>query len=283
MLPRTTIALALLFIPGLAAAEDLPTAPLTGRVTDSKNGGPVENAQVFVADAAGHEQVLLTDRFGRYALDVLPGTYVVAFAYGQSQTVGHVTVDPDHPAVLDGKIDSRSNEVIVIQEKRQPKVRPRPLNYSSRRAPPYSDEAVEKDAWTRAWMVLDVSPTGEVSRFKFLKRPGYDLEKIASDEVFKLAFSPARDDAGNAVRAWVVWGIEWPSNGWLRTMFGTRTGMPPMVARSAFIPFPARAQSESVPCKGSGPMHLGSMYPTYRDCSKPDLNRMPNEPWVVKP
>jgi hypothetical protein len=30
-------------------------------------------------------------------------------------------------------------------------------------------------------------------------------------------------------------------------------------------------------------MHLGSMYPTYRDCSKPDLTRMPNEPWVVKP
>ena len=283
MLARQTLSLALLFIGGVTVADSSPTVPLTGKVIDKTNGGPVENAQVYVSDAAGHERVLTTDRFGRYAIDLAPGTYVVAFAYGDSQQVGHVTIEADRAATLDGKVDSRSNEVIVIKEHRQPKVLPKPLNYSPRRAPPYSDEAIAKDAWTRSWMVLDVSPSGEVTRFKFLKRPGYDLENIARDEVFKLSFEPARDDTGKPVRAWVVWGIEWPSNGWLTTMFGTRTGMPPMVARSAFMPFPARLQSESVPCKGSGPMHLGSLYPTYRDCSRPDLSRMANEPWVVKP
>jgi len=257
MLARQTLSLALLFIGGVAVADSSPTVPLTGKVIDKTNGGPVENAQVYVSDAAGHERVLTTDRFGRYAIDLAPGTYVVAFAYGDSQQVGHVTIEADRAATLDGKVDSRSNEVIVIKEHRQPKVLPKPLNYSPRRAPPYS--------------------------FKFLKRPGYDLENIARDEVFKLSFEPARDDTGKPVRAWVVWGIEWPSNGWLTTMFGTRTGMPPMVARSAFMPFPARLQSESVTCKGSGPMHLGSLYPTYRDCSRPDLSRMANEPWVVKP
>jgi hypothetical protein len=31
-------------------------------------------------------------------------------------------------------------------------------------------------------MVVDISPTGEVMRLKFLKRPGYDLDAIAISE-----------------------------------------------------------------------------------------------------
>jgi len=30
-------------------------------------------------------------------------------------------------------------------------------------------------------------------------------------------------------------------------------------------------------------MSLSSIYPTYRDCSIPDLSRMSNERWIVKP
>jgi hypothetical protein len=203
--------------------------------------------------------------------------YDVAFTFGTSRTMGHVSVEPGHPAALDGKVDSSSGEVIVIQDKLSPKVLPKPLNFSDRRTPPYSEEAIDKDAWTRAWMVLDISPAGEVTRFKFLKRPGYDLENIAASEVFKLRFDPARDDHGKAVRTWLVWGIEWPSNVWLVTFLGVRSGMPPLIG------FPPRRMSDYVPCKGSGPMLLGSLYPTYRDCSEPDLSRMPNEPWIVKP
>jgi hypothetical protein len=174
-------------------------------------------------------------------------------------------------------LDGISGEVIVIHDRPAPKVPPRPINFSDRKTPPYSDEAIDKDAWTRAWMVLDISPTGEVTRFKFLRRPGYDLEKIAASEVFKLRFEPARDAAGKPMATWLVWGIEWPSNVWLVTFLGVRTGMPPLVG------FPPRRMSDYVPCKGSGPMLLGSLYPTYRDCSQPDLSRMQQEPWNVKP
>src|SRR5688572_12874788 len=50
-------------------------------------------------------------------------------------------------------------------------------------APTYSDAAIEHDAWTRAWMLLDIDDRGVVQRMKFLKRPGYDLEKIAIDRM----------------------------------------------------------------------------------------------------
>jgi hypothetical protein len=269
------LAIALVLLGGVAAADD--SVPLTGRVADLTNGGPVESAQVYVRDAHGHDRVAITDRTGRYTLDVQPGSYDVTFTFGSSHSEAHISVEPGRPATLDGKVDASSGEVIVIRDRPPPPVPPRPLNFSDRRTPPYSDEAIDKDAWTRAWMVLDVSTTGEVTRFKFLKRPGYDLEKIAASEVFKLRFDPARDATGKPVRSFLVWGIEWPSNVWLVTFLGVRTGMPPLVG------FPPRRMSDTVPCKGSGPMHLGSMYPTYRDCSEPDLSRLPNEPWIVKP
>jgi hypothetical protein len=275
--PIKTLAITLLLFSGFVHAEDDPVSRLSGHVTDVANGGPVEGARVHVGDAQGHERVVVTDRAGRYVIDVKPGTYDVTFTFGKSRTPGRVSIEPGRAAALDGKVDSGSGEVIVIQERLTPKVPPRPINYSARRTPPYSDEAIDKDAWTRAWMVLDISPSGEVTRFKFLKRPGYDLENIAASEVFKLRFEPARDGSGKAVRTWLVWGIEWPSNVWLVKFLGVRSGMPPLVG------FPPRSMSDYVPCKGSGPMLLGSLYPTYRDCSKPDLSRMPNEPWIAKP
>lgn len=180
--------------------------------------------------------------------------------------------DPPAP-----KVDDLQGEVIVIRDMVPPKVPPRPVGFSERRAPPYSDAAILRDAWTRAWMVIDISATGEVKRFKFLKRPGYDLEAIAASEVFRLKFEPARDDRGTPIETWLVWGIEWPANGWLNAMGIPRTTMPPIAG------FPPRSTAASVPCRGSGPMNLGSVYPTYRDCSMPDLSRMSSEPWVTRP
>lgn len=171
------------------------------------------------------------------------------------------------------------DEVIIIDEKPpRPAVEAKATNFSPRKTPPYSDEAIERDAWTRAWLLLDIDARGNVTRFKFLKKPGYDLEGIATREVFGLRFEPARDHKGRPQRTWMVWGIEWPSYWWLVTRLGVASGMPPVVG------FPPRSMAAHVPCKGSGPMNLGSLHPAYRDCSRPNLTRrhFAAQPWVQR-
>ena len=126
-------------------------------------------------------------------------------------------------------------------------------------------------------MLLEIDERGVVTRFKFLKRPGYDLEEIATSEVFKLRFAPARDARGKAMRTTMLWQIEWPSAWWLSTFVGTRSAMPKVVG------FPPRRQDDYVPCRGSGPMLLGSVRPTYKDCSLPDLTKVDSEAWVARP
>lgn len=269
-----------LIVVGIAALAsvvraDVPPSRLSGRVRDATHGGPVESALVLVSGPRGLERTLTTDRDGRYAAALAPGAYIVVFAYGPSRTSGRVTVEPGRGAVLDGSVDSIAGEVIVIRDKIAPPVSPRPTNFEPRKAPPYSDRAILSDAWTKAWLLLDVDETGRVTRLKFLRRPGYDLEKIATKEAFRLRFDPARDREGKPMRAWVVWPIEWPSAWWLSLFVGTRSAMPPIVG------FPPRRMDDYVPCRGSGPMNLGSLHPTYKDCSKPDLSKASSEPWVV--
>lgn len=270
------IAICLAVLPRLAAADGGVQCRLSGHVADVQYGGSVQGARVLVNDASGLRGSAVTDQAGRYSIEVPPGAYDVTFAHGASRSVEHVVVTEGCVASLDGQVDI-TGEVIVIQDEKPPRVPARPINYSPRRAPPYSDEALDKDAWTRAWLLLDVSPQGEVTRFKFLKRPGYDLERIAASEVFKLRFSPARDDRDRPMRVWVVWGIEWPANGWLMRFNLPRTMMPPVVG------FPPHSMASGVPCRGSGPMHLGSLYPTYRDCSTPDLSLAAKQAWIDRP
>lgn len=259
-----------------AAADSGVTCRLSGQVADIGGGKAVEGAKVVVSDRHGVREITTSNADGRYAVEVPPGDYAVAFEFGTSRTVNQVSVTPSCAARLDGKVDI-TGEVIVIQDQKPPAVPARPLNYQSRANPPYSDEAAGKDAWTRAWMLLDISSTGEVTQFKFLKRPGYDLERIATDEVFKLRFDPARDEHGEPMRIWLVWGMEWPSNAWLVAMNLPRSTRPPIVG------FPPRRMSDSVPCRGSGPWRFGSVFPTYRDCSQPDLTQFAREKWIVHP
>lgn len=168
-------------------------------------------------------------------------------------------------------------EVIVIRDRLPPTVKPTPKNYSSEKAPPYSDRAILSDAWTKAWLLLDINEAGKVTRFKFLKRPGYDLEKIAAAEAFRLVFEPGRDASNIPVQTLVVWAIEWPSVGWLEKLVGTRSRMPPLVGQPPHV----RRLSEYVPCKGSGPWKMDSVHKTYRDCSKPDPSAAEKEPWIT--
>ena len=168
-------------------------------------------------------------------------------------------------------------EVIVIEGQVPPTTPPRPTNFVKQKAPPYSDRAILSDAWTKAWLLLDVDEAGTVTQIKFLRRPGYDLEKIAVAEAFKLTFAPARDGANHPMRSNVVWEIEWPSAWWLSTFVGTRSAMPKIVG------FPPHRQDHYVPCRGSGPWAMGSIRPTYKDCSKPDLTKIATEAWIARP
>ena len=168
-------------------------------------------------------------------------------------------------------------EVIVIEGKAPPATPPKPTNFVKTKAPPYSDRAILSDAWTKAWLLLELDETGTVVRIKFLNKPGYDLEEIAVKEAFALKFKPALDGTKHPMRSTLVWEIEWPSAYWLGTFVGTRSAMPPVVG------FPPRRMDHYVPCRGSGPWAMGSIRPTYKDCSKPDLTKVATAPWIERP
>lgn len=165
-------------------------------------------------------------------------------------------------------------EVIVIEGKAPTATPPKPTNYVHQATPPYSDRAILSDAWTKAWMLLDIDEHGTVDRIKFLNRPGYDLDDIAIAESFKLHFTPALDNYGKPMRSSIVWEIEWPSAWWLNAFVGTRSTMPKIVG------YPPERQDAHVPCRGSGPLNMGSVRPTYKDCSKPDLSKIRTAPWI---
>jgi len=168
-------------------------------------------------------------------------------------------------------------EVIVIEGKAPPVTPPKATNFKKRATPPYSDRAVLSDAWTRAWLLLLIDEDGNVEAIKFLRKPGWDLEKIAMSEAFKLKFDPALDDRKRPMRSQLVWEMEWPSAWWLSTFVGVRSTAVPIVD------FPPRRLDSHVPCRGSGPMNLGSVHPVYKDCSKPDLTKIKTEAWIKKP
>lgn len=254
---------------------DAAAGELGGRITDRESGDPVEGALVHVSGAEGFEKVVTTDRDGRYRIDVAAGTYEVLILYGMSQARGRISLGADDVVVLDDQVATTLGEVVVVEGRpprrawRPPAVLPKAKNYSRVKAPPYSDSAILSDAWTRAWLLLDVDKAGVVQRMKFLKRPGYDLEPIAIAEAFKLRFEPARDARGRPTATPVIWLIEWPSHGWLIARIGIATRMPQSLAAH-------------VPCVGSGPLNLDSVHPTYRDCSEPDLSNATSETWILK-
>ena len=158
-------------------------------------------------------------------------------------------------------------ETIVIEDKAPKVVAPQPNKNYQRIAPRYSDIAIERDVWAKAWLVLALDERGTVTRVKLLKRPGYDLDQIAIDQAFKMKFAPAEDAFGRPMRSQLVWEIEWPSYGWMIAMEGLATRIPP--------------GTNSVPCAGSGPLHMDSVHPVYRDCSVPDLAKAAAVPWIT--
>jgi hypothetical protein len=179
----------------------------------------------------------------------------------------------------DGTPKTRGSEVIEIEgAPPPPKVKAKPKkrylargeldNIFLRPAPPYSDDAITSDTWSVAWMLLDISDKGKVTRVKFLKYPGHDLESIAVEQALKLKFEPAKDDDDKPVRSYIVFPIEWPSYWWLVIRTGLATGIP---------------DTSHIPCRGSGPLNMGSVHPTYRDCDPPEWEKANTEPWLTEP
>lgn len=272
MRPIHAVLAVLLAFTAIARADS--TSQLSGRVLDAKRGTPVESALVIVSDTRGIKHQVATDASGRFAVAVEPGSYLLTYVYGSSKSSGRVVVEPGKPAMIEGRLDATAGEVIVIRDKIQPPTPPRPQNHKWQKAPPYSDRAVLEDAWTKAWLLLDIDERGKLQRIKWLKRPGYDLEKIAISEIKKLTWSPALDRSGKPMRSWFVWSIEWPSAWWLEMFVGTRSAMPPRQGLTG-------RKDDYVPCKGSGPWLMGSLKKIYKDCSQPDFKKAANEPWFT--
>lgn len=285
-------------------ATNTPTI-VTGRVTDVL-GRPVGNARVYVLSRIGERHEVKTDRNGRYKAKVNGfGTYGVVMAIDKAHTFRTVLVARGQENTLDIEVelDTEGGEVIKIEDRKrpQPKVKPKPQKDPTLSLP-YSDEAVERDAWARAWMLLDVDERGQVTRLKLLKKPGFDLDRIAIEEAFKLTFDPALDEQGRPMKTYILWTMEWPAWGWLIQSGGTAVRRPadvqpldvmatnirnnglaranwarPLASGTAF----PRALS-SVPCLGSGPLNLDLRNRAYRDCSEPDMRDAEALPWITR-
>ncbi|MEJ7597491.1 MAG: hypothetical protein WKG01_06235 [Kofleriaceae bacterium] len=138
---------------------------------------------------------------------------------------------------------------------------------------PYSDDAILGDAWAKAWLLLLVDAKGKVTQLSVLVRPGYALEPIAVREAWKLAFEPARDAGGMPIPSYFVWGVEWPSAGWME------------IVHKATVSVRLPAEAQWVPCQGTGPMPLPPLhYPTMRDCRQPpDTVNVTTIKWQMRP
>jgi TonB-like protein len=277
-------------------------AILYGHVTDLV-GKPVPDVRVHVLAGGSEEQIVKTDANGDYQVQVdgnKPLSVVVGagdrFTFRRGQLKDGVRQR------LDFELELADGEIIRIMDDKPPTVSPKLSKDIPRVTPPYSEEAVERDAWAKAWLLLDIDESGKVLRVKLVKRPGFDLDEIAVKEAMKLHFDPALDEHGKPMRTKIYWAMEWPSHGWLVEHNGTATKLPyesyevdPFSANFGNAPSSSVVGSTGigvapvtlsnktlggVRCAGTGPLNLDERYPVYRDCSKPNFKKAPFLPWL---
>ncbi len=268
---------------GSAAAEAL----LVGKVTDLL-ARPVPNVRVHVVSKDDH-QVVTTNQDGEYRVLVDGNqTLSVVVGAGEFHTFRRGTIKDGTTLRLDFEVELTDGEIIRIVDDKPPTVPPKLPAGTPRMTPPYSDEAMERDAWGKAWLLLDVDATGKVLRVKLVKRPGFGLDDIAVKEAMKLRFEPALDENAKPMRTSIYWAMEWPSHGWLMTHQGSAARMP--IESYSLDPFGGNFGDITlsmgvntlahVPCLGSGPLNLDRAEKVYRDCSRPNVTKVPHLPWL---
>ncbi|HEU4616096.1 MAG TPA: carboxypeptidase-like regulatory domain-containing protein [Kofleriaceae bacterium] len=221
---------------------------VNGRVVDG-DGHVVAHATVHLVGKQG-ERTVTTDEQGRFKTDIGEPTMVVV--YGGPRVTGNV--------VTSQKVDGA--EAIDVHEALPPATPAKPLSDPTV-IPEYSREAKDSRVWVRAWLLLEVSDTGVVSRVKLLNPPGHGLDEIAIRHAFDLKFEPARNRVDKPTVSQVVWKLEWPAYSWLRTNHRyPRRWLPPNVTE--------------VPCRGSS-----SSPDAIRDCSSPNMAAAITAPWLV--
>lgn len=223
---------------------------VSGRVTDG-NGAPLKNATVHIVTKRGTRTVT-TDGNGTYKTNVDDRSTLVV-VYGDANISG--------AAVTTQTIDGL--EAIQVKDAIPPAVFAKPHSDPTF-IPEYTDEMMDTNAWTRAWLLLEISETGVVSRVKLLNRPGFGLDAIAIRDAFKLTFDPARNRVDKPVRSQMLWKYEWPAFWWMKEHGYARRRMP--------------GEAMRVPCRGSGPANK-----VYRDCSRPNMSAALTARWIDRP
>lgn len=252
------VMLVLLVPPGRAAADEgrvsgfttNATGELSGHVKDN-DGDPIVGVEVHITSAEG-ERVVKTDKDGRYKIDL-------GKAEGQKFVFVRQVARINGQALETSALET-GEEVFEIREAEKPKVMPKPRS-GTNVIPDYSDEARDKDVWARAWLLLEISSEGVVTRIKLLHAPGYGLDEIAMRAAGDLSFEPALSPSGRPVPALVVWTYEWPSYWW-------------MIAHK-YSPKVVPEEATSVPC-AKEPSNRSRL----RDCTQVDLSKEHELPWV---
>jgi len=229
-----------------------PGVEIIGTVTAS-DGHPLAGVLVHVASSVGPERIVKTGADGSYRVTTPARGDSVVFIRGDGRITGSSTV-------IQGEAEG---EAFVVEEVLPPAV-PAVPRTSPYVVPDYSEAAMDRDQWTKAWLLLAVDATGRVMRLKLLRRPGFDLDDLALREAWTLRFEPARDRSNKPVATQVMWAIEWPAYLWLVRHNGNVHRIPPDAA--------------GVPCAGTGPTHS-----IYRDCSQPDITAAIKLPWIERP
>lgn len=227
------------------------TGELAGQVVDS-DGKPL-STEIRISGANGSEQKIVSDGHGKFRAKLAGGDYSIVYTEASAVVTGQVALPR-----ADG-----DTEVVEIHDTMPPAVMPRP-KADPTRIQDYSSTAINKDEWTRAWLLLDVDAAGRVTRLKVLKKPGLDLDTIAVNQGLALQFEPARDRENRPIRSLVMWVFEWPQYWWLRHHDTGYRRMPPGAG--------------NVMCRGSGPPQ-----PAMRDCSTPNPRAMFDAPWIGHP
>lgn len=225
MTSRLALVIALVLGASAPRAESsLETARIRGRVV-ATTGAPVAGANIAIRQGKAVIARTTADARGDYGVSLRPGVYTVVITHRKAHVVRRVRAVAHKIARVNGRLPVQSDETIVIRDRGLAREAVA-LNFNRRETPPYSEEAKTRNVWVKSWLLLDVSARGQVTRVKFLNRPGYGLDDIALDQAFKLRFRPSLDVDGKPMSTLVLWAVEWPAYRWLIDMTGLASRMP---------------------------------------------------------